>query len=334
MKCCLHAIVLCLPARRTQQQMSDDANEEALWAVSYGDAVISADDDDDEPAVIATATVARQQSAPTLLAVAEARRERIDKLERCETTAWTLGSSVREPGTSFQVPDVAHRALTDEPRTAVSHAMCVFAPLIRSARARAQYALDVLKAVLNFRGEDGAQQRALAAGTSSALATIGKLRKPASGPLAHLAVWHQLAADRTIDRAAHDLDLGVASDFVDALCALGPLLTVANIDRLHDYHKNITVVANAATTLIDPVSTTDWIRLLSHSQQRAVPFDCAQPACLVCLAQPDNAADGTYFVTNPVCTAHLECAFVSSNPACACQALFCIECAARLFEEH
>jgi hypothetical protein len=185
----------------------------------------------------------------------------------------------------------------------------------------------------NFQSNNDAQQRALAAGTKEATAGVGKLRHPDNGMPAILAIWHRLAINPEVDDACHNLDRGVPSDLVEALCALGPLLTVDSVSRLSDYHDNVTKVAHAAVTLMNPVTIDDWMTLFRCSTQRSVPFDCTQPTCLVCRDEPENADDNTYFVTNAVCTSHSECAF-DRLPVCACQALFCIECAARLFHVH
>jgi hypothetical protein len=184
-----------------------------------------------------------------------------------------------------------------------------------------------------FQASNAVQQRTLAAGTSSATTGVGKLRHPDNTAPAHLAIWHRLAINTEVDTACHNLDRGVPSELVEALCSLGPLLTADNVRRLRDYHDNVTTVAQASVTLMNPVTVNDWMALLRYSTQRSVPFDCAQPTCLVCRDEPENADDTTYFVTNIVCTSHSECTF-DRSPACHCQALFCIECAARLFEAH
>jgi hypothetical protein len=93
---------------------------------------MSDNSDDDAPAIMPDESEAVPPplvAAPTLLGEAILRRDRINSLVRCETTAWSLGISVREPGTSFQVPHPVHRALTAAPRIAVRCArtcMCIF----------------------------------------------------------------------------------------------------------------------------------------------------------------------------------------------------------------
>ena len=196
----------------------------------------------------------------------------------------------------------------------------------------ASFAVDVWHTLLDA-GVDAGMLARLNMPASEQLDGVAavKLRTPDRDE-AYMSVWRHLTGDSDVARAFGQLDPNAQQPLQKALCDLGRVLTHEGINELLQHQRNLSTIASSAERLLHPQNIEDWIALLSQPTQREVPYDNTSPTCLICHDEAQNEDDKRYVFSNVVCSAHSECMFAPNR--CVCRALFCVGCAALLFQRH